>query len=65
MFMTAKELLDLTGRKRTPDQVTWLHANRIPFLLDANGKPKVLTATITSLLGAPHKVDFGPQLRLG
>lgn len=65
MFMTPEELQDLTGRKRTPDQISWLHANRIPFLLDANGKPKILKATITSLLGTAHKPDYSPQLRLG
>lgn len=63
--MSADQLQDLTGRKKSPDQIAWLHANRIPFLLDANGKPKVLTATITSLLGTPHKAGYGPQLRLG
>lgn len=63
--MTPEELQDLTGRKRVPDQISWLHTNRIPFLLDANGKPKVLKATITNLLGSTHKPDYSPQLRLG
>lgn len=64
-FLDDDELAHLTGIVRGhARQAEWLKANRIPFLLDSKGRPKVLRATIETILGAPGTAQ-APQLRLG
>lgn len=41
MFLTDKELVDLTGYKRGAEQCAWLTANGWIFVKDAHGKPRV------------------------
>lgn len=50
LMLDKYELFELTGSKRTTTQVEWLNKNAIPFLIGADEKPKVLRATIESLL---------------
>lgn len=55
MFLTPEELEALTERTRKTDQVEWLHRNHIPFLVGANGHPRVSRAYIENILsGRPE-----------
>ena len=51
MFLTLDEIEDLTERKRKADQVAWLRKNRVPFLIGANGHPRVSREFIARKLG--------------
>lgn len=66
LVLSKDELRSLSGCARHREQQEWLRQQRIPFLLGADGMPKVLRATITSILGAPAANDpqRGPKLRL-
>lgn len=56
MFLTPDELEAMTERTRKQDQVEWLRRNRIPFLIGANGHPRVSRAYIENILsGRPEK----------
>jgi hypothetical protein len=57
-----QELRDLSGYARADRQTAWLKQQRIPFLLDKDGRPKVLRATVEAVLG-PAANQSGPQLR--
>jgi hypothetical protein len=52
VFLTAAELVDLTGLKRPTRQHAWLVAAGYPVQLDARGRPKVLRAVVEARLGA-------------
>lgn len=63
LMLTDAEVAELTGINRGRQaQIDWLKANRIPHLVDAKGRPKVLRATIEAILGAPG-TSAGPTLR--
>ena len=62
MFLTPDELEELTERMRKVDQVTWLRKNRIPYLIGANGHPRVSRAYIENMLSArPDKNGAEPN----
>lgn len=61
-FLEPDELADLSECKRKADQIEWLKANRIPFLVGDKGTPKVLRATVVAMLGLPAN-SSGPALR--
>lgn len=67
MVLTKQELRELTGRARHREQREWLQLQRIPFLIGADGVPKVLRATLISILGISPSPELhrGPKLRLG
>ncbi|WP_340676162.1 DUF4224 domain-containing protein [Paraperlucidibaca sp.] len=67
MVLSKQELRELTGRARHGDQQDWLIKQRIPFLVGADGIPKVLRTTLSSILGAPPMTEAirSPKLRLG
>lgn len=46
MFLTADELVELTGRKIKTKQIEALRRMGLPFHVNAVGKPVVATATI-------------------
>lgn len=52
MFLTRKEVADLTGLKRKGAQRAWLLAQGYVIELDAQGHPKVLRAVVEARLGA-------------
>jgi len=55
MFLTPEELEALTERMRKADQIEWLQKHRIPFLVGANGHPRVSRAYIENILsGRPE-----------
>lgn len=62
-FYEPEELASFTGASHKAAQIEWLRANRIPHLVDAKGRAKVLRATVAAILGAPAN-SSGPQLRL-
>jgi hypothetical protein len=52
MFLTRKEVADLTGLKRKGAQRAWLLAQGYVIELDAKGHPKVLRSVVEARLGA-------------
>ena len=50
MFLTLDEIEALTERSRKKDQIEWLQERGIPYLVGANGHPRVSRAYIESLL---------------
>lgn len=51
MFLTFDELTDLTGYRFAAYQIRWLTANGIQFLLNCEGKPRVLKSVILDKIG--------------
>ncbi len=52
MFLTIAELRELTDLERQAAIRRWLDRQRIPFIVAANGWPKVLRCVIMERLGA-------------
>ena len=65
MFLTEEEVAELTGYKRARDQVRWLERERFGFVIDGNGRPKVLREVVLARLGSVSSKRKEPQLRLG
>ncbi|MBU2720393.1 DUF4224 domain-containing protein [Acidithiobacillus ferridurans] len=63
MFLTKDQLHELTGYQNRPQQITWLRSNGYPFEIGADGRPRVLTATVLAKLGAPAP-QSRPQVRI-
>ncbi len=51
LFLTAIELVELTGRKTSSGQRRWLDANGYCFALNANSRPVVARGYVMSRLG--------------
>ena len=64
MFLTEDEVAELTGYKRARDQVRWLERERFGFVIDGNGRPKVLREVVLARLGSVSSKRKEPQLRL-
>jgi hypothetical protein len=64
MFMTQQELDDLTGYTKPSAQIRWLQAERIPYKVGGDDRPKVLRSVVIAVLGdaAPQKHE--PKLHL-
>ncbi len=67
MLLTLQELEELTGYQKPSAQMRWLEAQRIPFLVGGDGRPKVLRAPLVARLGgSPSSLGKPePKLRLG
>lgn len=63
MFLTAKEVADLTGYLKPSAQIKWLDAERYGFAVGGDGQPKVLREVVVARLGGIQSKK-GPQLRL-
>lgn len=55
MFLTPAEVKDLTGRTFFAAQCAVLRERKIRFILDADGRPKVLRASIEQQLSGSAK----------
>lgn len=65
MFLSASNLKELTGLQRPSSVRRWLDAQRIPYLVGADGWPRVLHAIIMERLGGQIVPPaHEPQLRL-
>lgn len=63
LTLTRDELRDLSGRLRRSAVIRWLDSQRIPYLLDADGWPKVLRAAVLDQrIERPQSSE--PRLRL-
>lgn len=51
MLLTPQELAELTGYQKPSAQMRWLTAQRIPYLVGGDGKPKVLRDPLIERLG--------------
>lgn len=63
MLLSPEDLTELTGRRTAQSQIRWLREQRIPHLIGADGKPKVLRSTILAMLGGVGQT-VEPRLRL-
>lgn len=63
MFLTAKEVADLTGYLKPSAQIKWLDAERYGYAIGGDGHPKVLREVVVARLGGIQSKK-GPQLRL-
>lgn len=66
-LLTRDELAALTGRKRASGQRDWLVSAGWPFVLDADGFPRVARAVFDRHLGIPtarQRPETGPRLEL-
>lgn len=50
-YLSRAELRDLAGRRNLEAVLAWLKGARLPYLLDADGWPKVLRAVHDKRLG--------------
>ena len=65
MFLTPKQVEELTDIARSKGQIQWLSDHGIPFMVGKSGKPKVLTAEIERRrLGSRTKKKVSPRLDL-
>lgn len=64
MILTRKELNELTGLQRPSAVRRWLDGQRIPYLVGADGWPRVLQAAIIDRMGGKPVIVREPQLRL-
>lgn len=55
MFLTEKEIKELTGRTLKHLQCEVLRKNGIPFFLNASGRPVVAVSAIEGRGAAPHQ----------
>lgn len=65
MFLTQEDLTDLCGRKRKASVREWLDAEHIPYLVGADGWPRVSRAVICARLGESLQPAREPRLHLG
>lgn len=63
MFLTDEALAQLTGLQRPSAMRRWLEREGIPFVVAADGKPRVLQAVIMGRLGG-QVVPPNPEPRL-
>ena len=63
MILSNSELVTLSGRHRPSAIMRWLDSERIPYLVGADGWPKVSAVVVDSRLGAIGQ-KHEPQLRL-
>ncbi|MCW5589089.1 MAG: DUF4224 domain-containing protein [Legionellales bacterium] len=54
MFLSKSELQELTGYKYCKKQIEWLRLRGYKHEIGADGKPKVLTAYVTEILGVSN-----------
>lgn len=64
MFLTEEEVAELTGYKRTKDQVRWLDGERFGYVIGGDGRPRVLREVVLARLGSASSKRKEPQLRL-
>lgn len=62
MFLNVDELVMLTERTRKADQIAWLRQHRIPYLVGANGHPRVSRTYVENILwGRPEENRAQPN----
>ena len=65
MFLSIEDIVDLTDRKRAPEQIIWLQEHGYRFDVGASGRPKVLLAEVENhLLSAGKTKAKMPRLHL-
>jgi hypothetical protein len=52
MFLTDEEIFNLTGYKQTASQIKWLRQNGFKFLIGGDGKPRIMTSYLESIIGS-------------
>jgi hypothetical protein len=64
VFLSAAELIELCGRKRSSSQIAWLAAQGLRFVCGADGRPRVLRAEVEGRLLSKRPARE-PRLRVG
>lgn len=57
MFLSEKEIQELTGYKTKKCQAKWLRNNGFKYVLDRWGKPKVMIEHVNSVLGTTGRTN--------
>lgn len=64
-FMAPEDLIELTDRKRAPEQIEWLVSHGYRFDVGASGRPKVLWDEVRAkLLSGEKTKGKSPRLHL-
>lgn len=63
-FLTADELVTLTGRKRKGHQIEALRQQGIPFYVSAVGRPVVMRSVLTGgpASSQPERAEWRPRV---
>lgn len=64
LTLSRDDLRELAGLKRPDAIMRWLDRQRIPYMVGADGWPRVLEALIHSRLGQTQAPRREPRLRL-
>lgn len=64
LFLTGEELAGLSGRKQKARIREWLDAEHIPYIVSADGWPRVSRAVICARLGESQPPKREPRLHL-
>lgn len=64
MFLTTDELRELSGCGRKSTVLGWLDSQRIPYIVGADGWPRVSRAVICARLGESLNPKPEPRLHL-
>lgn len=62
MFLTAEELVTLTGRKMKSQQIAWLKKSGIPYRVNATGHPVVTRSAIEGREPEPAPQRWAPRV---
>lgn len=63
-FLSAEQVVALTGYQKASAQKRWLAENEFPFIEGGDGALKVLEQVVLTRLGGVQQKKKGPQLRL-
>ena len=63
MFLTAEELVELTGLRRPSTQAKWLRAHRVRHFMNALGRPVVARAWLIGEAAEVVQMPQRPDLR--
>lgn len=61
MFLTAKEIIELTGYKQKDKQINWLNSQGFSFLLRGDGGVVILRSHVEEVLGLSNSKRRAPQ----
>jgi hypothetical protein len=61
-FLTADELVALTGRKRKAHQIEALRQQGIPFYVNAIGRPVVVRAALNGATAVQARPTWSPRV---
>lgn len=64
MFLTKKEVAELSGYRKPSAQIKWLRVEQFGFVVGGDGHPKVLRQVVLNRLGGQVEHKKSPELKL-